>query len=439
MRLYGASANRKQEGMLPLKVPWWSAAPFVLLLLSIALLPLRAAHFWEKNRNKAAVSLLFAGPVAAYLLWIVPGGELALQHGLWDYASFIALLATLYVISGGIVLEGDLHGRPIVNTSILAMGAVLANFIGTTGASMLLIRPFLRINLHRKRRTHLPVLFIFIVSNTAGLLTPLGDPPLFLGFIKKVDFFWTATHLWQEWLVVQGILLGLFFFWDTFAGQASDAAPIPPEERGPLRLRGAVNFILLGGVVGTVLAHSWLATSEYVDYHLSEIALIVLAISSLLLTPRGIRKENAFTAGPIIEVAVLFAGIFVTMVPALELLKMHGHELNVTEPWQYFWLSGSLSSFLDNAPTYVTFASLASGSSSDFSKLTTDAPLILAAISCGSVFMGANTYIGNGPNFMVKAITEERGVPMPSFFGYMLWSCGILLPVFGLVTYLFFV
>lgn len=420
-----------------LDIPWWTAGPFVGLLLCIALLPLVAEHFWGKNRNKLLVVVPIAGGVAAYLVTLGAGGVAALTHGVLEYASFIVLLGSLYVIAGGIVLDTDLRGRPLTNTGLLAFGAVLANAIGTTGASMLLIRPFLRMNSERRKKAHLPIFFIFIVSNLGGLLTPLGDPPLFLGLLKKVPFTWTL-RLWPEWLVANGLVLLVFLFWDTLACRGEEELPRPPGDRSWLRLSGTVNFLFLAGVVAAVLAKSYLDGTPYEAWYLSEAGMVAMAVLSLLLTPRRLRGANGFTWGPILEVAILFAGIFVTMVPALELLKLHGAELGVEKPWQFFWMSGGLSSFLDNAPTYATFGTLASGSSTDFSVLVAERPEVLAAISCGAVFMGANTYIGNGPNFMVKSITEESGVRMPSFFGYMLYSGLILLPVFGLVTVLFF-
>jgi Na+/H+ antiporter NhaD/arsenite permease-like protein len=422
-----------------LDLPWWSAVPFVLLLACIALLPLVAGHFWHKNRNKFLLSVVLGVPIAAYLLSWGESGAHALLHGLSEYVSFIVLIGALYVIAGGILLEGDLKGRPLSNTGLLALGAVLANFIGTTGASMLLIRPYLRINIHRQRRTHLPIFFIFVVSNVGGLLTPLGDPPLFLGYLKGIDFFWTV-HLWPQWLAVNGTLLVLFFLWDSLAARGDkDTGQLPGgTAASPLRLRGWINFLFLAGVVVAVLAKSQLKDTVFEHAFVSEGAIALMAALSMFLGPRNYRQMNNFSWEPILEVAVLFIGIFVTMVPALELLKLNGDRLGVHEPWQFFWLTGSLSSFLDNAPTYVTFGALAAHSSTDFATLMHTRPVVLAAISCGAVFMGAMTYIGNGPNFMVKAITEESGIPMPTFLGYTVYSCLILLPVFALITFLFF-
>jgi Na+/H+ antiporter NhaD/arsenite permease-like protein len=325
----------------------------------------------------------------------------------------------------------------------LALGAVLANVIGTTGASMLLIRPLLRINSQRRRVSHLPVFFIFIVSNMGGLLTPLGDPPLFLGFLKGVDFFWTL-QLWPQWVVVNGSLLILFLIWDALAYVREMPADIAKDVMRiePLRVEGLVNVFFLVGILISVLARSEAVAGAWaLQKPWGELVMLAMAGLSWWLTPRSVRAANKFGWHAIVEVAVLFAGIFVTMVPALVLLEAHGgtlsKQLNVSEPWQYFWLTGGLSSFLDNAPTYVTFATLAA-QADHFDQLAKFQPALLAAISCGAVFMGANTYIGNGPNFMVKAIAEEAGYKMPSFLGYMVYSGVILLPLFILVTVLFF-
>ncbi len=459
----------------------WLGLPFALLLLAIAVLPLLASRFWHPHRHKALVVLVLAVPVAGYLLcagpdmeldgcccnatflgvnipaWLQPtlarAGTQALLRGLAEYASFITLLASLYTVSGGIALRGDLQATPWRNAAFLATGAVLANVIGTTGASMLLIRPVLQVNRQRRHTRHLPVFFIFVVGNLGGLLTPLGDPPLFLGFLNGVDFLWTFS-LWPQWLVANGIVLTVFFAWDTLAYRRESAEALAHDraEIEPLRLHGLVNLFFLAGIVVAAVLQSehvsrvlssWL-TPIYPDLrlHLSQKAsiaiMVLMATGSLLTTPRGVRQANGFSWGAITEVAILFAGIFVTMVPALAWLGRHGPSLGITASWEFFWLSGSLSSFLDNAPTYVTFASLAAGGS-DFSALTETQPLILQAISCGSVCMGANTYIGNGPNFMVKAIAEEAGYHTPSFFGYMGYAAVVLLPLFGLMTYLFFV
>lgn len=419
-----------------------AAVPFGLLLAAVAVLPMAAGHWWHANRNKGVVAAALGVPVAVYLL-AVPGGAAALGHGAEEYVSFIALLTALYTISGGIVVRGDLRPTPGLNTALLGLGAVLANLIGTTGASMLLIRPVLRINAGRAQRLQVPIFFIFVVSNTGGLLTPLGDPPLFLGFVEGVPFGWTL-RLWPQWLVVNGLVLAVFYVWQRRADRREAAAALAEHEAGPepdlpahapvhvegLRLNGP----LLLGVVGAVLA------KPHLPFPVAELLLLGLTAASLRFTPNPWRQANGFTWGPMAEVAVLFAGIFVTMVPALALLQKHGAGLGVTEPWQYFWLTGVLSSLLDNAPTYLTVAHLAAvtAGAGDLPGLAAARPDLLAAVSCGAVFMGANSYIGNGPNFMVKAIAEEQGYRMPSFVGYMAYSAAVLGPVFVAVTVLFF-
>lgn len=426
-----------------LPLPVWSVAPFVILLLAIAVLPLFAPHFWESNFKKGLVAGILAVPLAGYLCSWGEAGVYALLHELGEYASFIILLGSLYTVAGCIALRGDIQGRPWINTAFLAVGAILANIIGTTGASILLIRPLLRINSQRKRVSHIPIFFIFIVSNLGGLLTPLGDPPLFLGFLKGVDFIWTL-QLWPQWAVANGALLSLFLIWDFLAYSREAASDIQRDKTQiePLRLEGLVNVIFLVGILVGVLAQSrQLAGTAALPKPAGEIVMVIMAVLSWLFTPRTVRAANKFGWHPILEVAVLFAGIFVTMVPALVLLEQHGadlkQQLNVSEAWHYFWLTGILSSFLDNAPTYVTFATLAA-QAENFDQLANNQPLILAAISCGAVFMGANTYIGNGPNFMVKAIAEDAKYKMPSFFGYMIYSGLILLPLFVVITLLFF-
>ncbi len=404
--------------------PVWSVFPFIGLLLSIALFPLFAPHWWERHHNKALVGALFALPIVLVILEHEPQ---QLWHTLQEYLAFIALLGSLFVVAGGIVLEGDLRGTPGVNAAMLAFGAMLANFIGTTGASMVLIRPFLRTNAERAHSAHLPIFFIFIVSNIGGCLTPLGDPPLFLGFLQGVPFLWTLS-LWPAWLLCVGILLVVFYVFDSYWWKRERLPKRKATERsGRLRIRGRRNIWCLAGILGSVFfPEPW-----------RELAMVTMGVLGYLWTPKDYRKNNAFTFLPIAEVAILFAGIFITMVPALVLLRVHGSEFGITQPWQFFWLSGALSSFLDNAPTYLTFLSLGQGLGAGGPILGLPERL-LQAISLGSVFMGANTYIGNGPNFMVKAIAEEAKVKMPSFFGYMAYSATILLPLFLVVTLVFF-
>lgn len=436
-------------------LPVYSVLPFAALLACIALLPLRAPHFWESNRNKALVSgVLTVGFAVALIAVYGAQAVRELEHALLDYASFLCLLGALFTISGGIYVRGSLDGTPLGNTALLAFGAVLANLIGTTGASMVLIRPFLRANRRRLGKTHLVVFFIFIVSNTAGLLTPLGDPPLFLGFLKGVPFEWTL-RLWPEWLLVVGGLLMAFNLYDQRVFQREEAA-LPGSQleeamqHEPIGVDGRRNLWLLGGVIAAVLGkgQGWFNGGEPWPFGVQEGILIALAVGSLQFTPKEILERNQFSFGPIIEVAVLFLGIFVTMIAPLKLLNTHGAALGLHEPWQYFWATGLLSSVLDNAPTYLSFAAAAAGEAgvsadggrylADFLASGPGAELRLASIACGAVFMGAVTYIGNGPNFMVKAIAEENGVAMPSFFGYLRWSLVVLVPLFLGTTAVFF-
>jgi Na+/H+ antiporter NhaD/arsenite permease-like protein len=402
------------------------ALPFVGLLLAIALLPLVAARFWEGNARKLAVVCALAAPVLWLYLRESPG---ALLHAGEDYVSFIVLLGSLFIISGGIVLTGDLEATPATNTAFLAAGALLASLIGTTGASMLLIRPLLFTNRERKHVRHTVVFFIFLVSNVGGCLTPLGDPPLFLGYLKGVPFLWTL-RLAPAWLLASSLLLAVYYFWDTRAHGREQPADLVRDREvvRPLRLAGSENFLWLIGVVACV---------AIVPSPWREAGMAVLTVAAFLRTPGKLRRANHFSYHPILEVAVLFAGLFVTMLPALDLLKARGAALGVREPWQFFWATGLLSSFLDNAPTYLAFLSLGQGLG--LAPEVAGVPVrILEGISLGAVFMGANTYIGNGPNFMVRAIAEARGIRMPSFGGYMVMSALILLPIFGLVTLVFF-
>ncbi|MGH7384403.1 MAG: sodium:proton antiporter [Candidatus Rokuibacteriota bacterium] len=411
---------------MPAPLPLYTVLPFVAMLLAIALFPLWLPHWWESNRSKLVVAAGLGAPVLALYLAREPG---ALVHMAADYVSFIVLLAGLYVIAGGVVLRGDLEATPLVNTAFLATGSLFASFIGTTGASMLLIRPLLQTNRERARVTHTVVFFIFLVSNIGGMLTPLGDPPLFLGYLQGVPFAWTFG-LWLPWLTMTASLLAVYYVWDSrhHAHETKTALTRDHTQIEPLRIRGAVNGIWLGGVVAAV---------AFLHAPVRELAILTLAGLSLWQTPRANREANRFTAHPMVEVAVLFLGIFLTMIPALELLHVRGGELGVREPWQFFWATGLLSSFLDNAPTYLTFLALAQGLGLP-AEVVGVPHVILAAISVGAVAMGANTYIGNAPNFMVKAIAEEAKVPMPSFFGYVLYSGAVLLPLFVLETILFF-
>ncbi|MBX9680229.1 MAG: sodium:proton antiporter [Gemmataceae bacterium] len=428
-----------EPGALPL--PFWTVIPFIGLLLSIALMPVFAEKFWHSNLRKLAFSLLWSIPVLAWFGWLhfqQHGHALErIRHSLIEYVEFMTLLTALYAIAGGIVIRGDVNASPTSNALVLLFGAALANLVGTTGASMLLIRPFLRMNRLRTRRIHLPVFFIFLVSNLGGLLTPLGDPPLFLGFLKGVDFFWTL-RLWPIWATAVGIVLVVFWIWDTLAFRGE--APTEPTERELFSIRGNINFLLLAGVIAVVLMQAESIAGPYAIPRPwgSVAALAGLTLASVLLTPRSLRKDNDFTWDAIIEVAVLFLGIFITMTPALDLLSANRESLGIMQPWQYFWLTGILSSFLDNAPTYLVFATIAAGGEAAIPALQTGVPMALTAISAGAVLMGAITYIGNGPNFMAKAIAEGMGYPTPSFFGYMKYSLVILIPTFVVVTLLFF-
>jgi Na+/H+ antiporter NhaD/arsenite permease-like protein len=401
-------------------IPAWAIVPFVCYLLTIALLPLFLGLFWEHNRNKLLVAAVISLPVLAFLLGMHPGGGHLLVHALREYVGFMALLATLFVVSGGVYLRGSLAGTPLVNTAFLAIGALLASLIGTTGASVLLIRPLLRANASRQRVRHVVIFFIFTVSNGAGLLTPLGDPPLFLGFLRGVPFTWTLRLL-PAWALLNGALLMLFNIVDQYIlnKEERERAGAQLEEvqrvKEKLRIEGGMNLLWLAAVPGVIAVMGsfgprWFSTTS-TQGDVQVLALAAIAALSLLTTRKEVHRANHFSWAPIAEVAVVFLGIFVTMIPALEYLEVHGAALGISRPWQFFWAAGSLSSFLDNAPTYLTFTSLAVGvvnQTAGTQLVATDlGPLaahpmggpLLAAVSCGSVFMGAVTYIGNGPNF----------------------------------------
>ncbi|MGE5188640.1 MAG: sodium:proton antiporter [Gemmatimonadota bacterium] len=410
------------ESALGQGLPAWSVLPFAGFLLAIALVPLFAPRFWAGHYGK--VSAAFGAPVAAWFLVAAPR---ELLHAASEYLSFIVLLGSLFTISGGILLKGTIRATPAVNCAFLGVGAVAANLFGTTGASMLLVRPLLRANAHRGSAGHVVVFFIFVVANIGGILTPIGDPPLFLGYLRGVPFFWTAANLWHFWLLGAGLVIGIFFLVDRRAALRDGSAGGGEKAvAAPLSVEGTGNFLLLGVVIGAVfLPTPW-----------RETAMAAAAVVSAWTTPARLRARNGFTYHPIAEVAIIFAGIFATMMPALLILKARGAELGVATPWQFFWTTGALSSFLDNAPTYLTFLALAQGLHGPADVAGVSAP-VLRAISAGAVFMGASSYIGNAPNFMVKAIAESAGVRMPSFFGYVAYSVAILLPVFALVTVLF--
>ncbi len=433
--------------------------PFAGILLSIALFPLLAPNFWHHHFGK--VSAFWA---LAFLLpfLVVFGWELALFEvlhvGLLEYIPFIILLLSLFTVAGGIRLTGRLVGTPVVNTGILLLGTVLASWMGTTGAAMLLIRPIIRANEWRRYKVHTMVFFIFLVANIGGSLTPLGDPPLFLGFLKGVDFFWPTGAMLVPMLVVSVILLVLYYGVDSFLYRRETGGPAEEDEGGgeALGVTGTVNFLLLAGVVAAVLMSGvWRPGVSFDVFHVTvelqnlcrDLALLAIAWVSWIVTDRANRDANGFSWFPILEVGKLFAGIFLTIVPAIAILRagtsgalepvvslVTGADGQPVEA-MYFWLTGILSSFLDNAPTYLVFYNTAGG---DAQELMGPLYGTLLAISAGAVFMGANTYIGNAPNFMVRAICEERGIAMPSFFGYMVWSVGILMPIFLLVTLVFF-
>ena len=411
---------------MPAAPPLYATLPFVAMLLAIAILPLAAPHWWESNRNKLTVSAVLGLPVLVLYLGREPA---VLVHMARDYVSFVVLLGGLYAIAGGIRLRGDLEATSPVNAAFLGIGALLASVIGTTGAAMLLIRPLLQTNRERRHVTHTVVFFIFLVANVGGMLTPLGDPPLFLGYLAGVPFAW-PLRLWAPWLTLTAALLVVYLAWDTVVRRREPAAALRQDRARiePLRVDGGLNALALVGVVAAV---------ALLPAPGREIAIVALAALSLWRTPAAIRRANQFTAGPMVEVAVLFFGIFLTMIPALALLHQRGAELGVRSPAQFFWATGLLSSFLDNAPTYMAFLALAQGLGLP-EEVARVPHAVLAAISVGAVAMGANTYIGNAPNFMVKAIAEARGVRMPTFGGYMLYSGAVLLPLFAVVTWLFF-
>jgi Na+/H+ antiporter NhaD/arsenite permease-like protein len=420
--------------------PGWSIIPFILMLLSMAILPMAVPAWWNSNRNKFVVSAIASIPVLVLVFWFHQLQRLRIE--MMDYVSFIILLGALFIISGGIHIRGAWAGTPLVNTMFLAVGAVLANLIGTTGASMLLIRPFMRANHKRQRRAHLIVFFIFVVSNIGGLLTPLGDPPLFLGYLGGVPFDWTLK-LYRQWAFAVGAILIVFNLVDQYVFNREDvktSGDLIEEVQSHRRLHidGGMNFIYLLGV----MAASPLSEHFHLGKGIQGSIMMAMALLSWFRTPREIHKANHFHFDPIVEVAALFLGIFVTMIPALEILECKAHVWNFQQPWQFFWMAGGLSSVLDNAPTYLTFVALAQGTVgvSSLSELIHSGlgDRLLQAISCGAVFMGANTYIGNGPNLMVRSIAESAGIKMPSFFGYMVYSISILIPLFIAITLIFF-
>jgi Na+/H+ antiporter NhaD/arsenite permease-like protein len=450
--------------------PRITVLPFCLLLAAIAILPLAPplAHWWEHNSSKFLVAGLLGlvtlvyylllhrqpvdlhfpahatvAPAAAGPSWGVAGAVLA-NAFLSEYVPFILLLFALYVISGGVRIEGDLVATPNVNTAFLGVGTLAASFIGTTGAAMLLVRPLLETNRERRRVVHTFVFFIFLVCNCGGCLLPIGDPPLFLGYLQGVDFFWTLS-LWKPWLFTNGVLLAIYWAWDTFLAYPRESTrDIARDERQTTRLTISglwPNAALMAGVIAAVALLDPSKTFPGTAWHpwifLREAVLLALVGASLFFGSRAIRAKNGFTYGAILEVAALFVGIFVCMQPALALLDEHGASLGIDSPRAFFWATGGLSAVLDNAPTYLVFFKTAQTLPADGATMAGVDVGRLAAVSLGAVFLGAMTYIGNGPNFMVKAIAEQSGVRMPSFFGYLLYSLGVLLPVFAVMAILF--
>ena len=433
--------------------------PFAGILLSIAVFPLIAPHFWHHHFGKISAFWAVAFVIPFFLVYGASLTIFELLHVfLLEYIPFIILLFSLFTVTGGLRVRMRAQATPVFNTSLLAGGTVLASWMGTTGAAMALIRPLIRANAWRQSQTHVMVFFIFLVANIGGSLTPLGDPPLFLGFLKGVNFFWPTTHMFLPMVLVATILLIIFFFLDSFYMRRDGTPPEVTDTDEPrFKLEGTINILLLVGVVGSVLLSGiWRPGIEFEVYHVHvelqnitrDVLLLLIAGLSMILTKNETRRANEFSWFPIQEVAKLFAGIFITIIPAIAILKAgtdgalsavvstvtdaNGQPVNA----MYFWATGILSSFLDNAPTYLVFFNTAGG---DAAELQTVLAPTLLAISAGAVFMGANTYIGNAPNFMVRAIAEERGVKMPSFFGFMVWSIIFLLPLFGIVTLIWFV
>lgn len=425
-------------------IPLWASIPFAIMLLFIAIGPLFFHHWWEENKNKLIVSLVLGIPTAIYL--IASGLTHDLMHQMiFDYIPFIVLLGSLFVITGGIQLKGDIEAKPSINTLFLAIGAVLASFMGTTGAAMLLIRPVIKTNSERKYKVHTILFFIAIVANTGGMLTPLGDPPLFLLYLRGAPFEW-FFHLTKEWAFVNGMLLVIYYLFDTYYHKKEPVANVIKDRAQieKLSLSGTYNFIFLIGIVASVafLNQNYLEiikTNQNFAF-IREAVMIAFAGMSLYFTPKLLRTDNKFTWTPIIEVAFLFLGIFATMVPALLWLRGNASTLGIDSVAMFYYATGSLSAFLDNAPTALAFHNLAAGMVEPGATglVAGIAEEYLAAISLGAVFFGAMTYIGNGPNFMVKAIAEENNISMPSFFGYIFkFSLIILLPIYILTQLLF--
>ena len=432
-----------------MEIPVFALIPFVIMLLCIAVGPLVAEHWWENNRNKLIVSLILGIPTA---IWLCLNGlsDDLIHQMVFDYVPFIILLTALFTVTGGIRIGGNLAAKPIVNTAYLGIGYLLASIMGTTGAAMLLIRPLIETNQERKHKVHTILFFIAAVANCGGLLTPLGDPPLFLLYLKGAGFTWFMGML-PEWAFAGALLLLVYFIVDTIMYKKENAADIARDnnEKTSIKITGNINFLYLIGVVCAVAFINPGTIPAMGDHHapiyvklLREIVLVILILASWFTTKQQIRKENNYSWGPIIEVAVLFVGIFATMTPALLFLKANAGSLGITEPWQFVYATGALSSFLDNAPTALAFHSVALGLdpalTAGATMVASIPEILLKAISMGAVFFGAMTYIGNGPNFMVKAIAEQNKIKMPSFFGYMFkFSLIVLLPIYVITQLIF--
>lgn len=456
-------SGESAHAMLP-PPPLYSVLPFATLLLAIAVLPLLEStrHWWELNRNRFLVAATLGGLTLAYYAVVYDHGVVdhvthrlsepglnaaatVFRNGIFgEYIPFIVLLFSLYVIAGGIALRGDLEARPAINTAFLATGTALASFIGTTGAAMLLVRPLLKTNSERHHVTHTVIFFIFLACNIGGCLLPIGDPPLFLGYLRGVPFFWTL-QLWPAWLGVNLFLLAIYFVWDSLAYRREEKRDLVRDKTRiqPLRLTGTINFLWIGGIIAAVILLDPSKQIPFTDISAPpfcrEVVMLGLAAVSLVTTPAGLREENRFSYVAIVEVAALFFGIFLCMQAPVQILGARGPELGIDTAAKFFWSTGMLSSFLDNAPTYVVFFETARSlpAAGEAGLVAGVAFPHLVAVSLGAVFMGACTYIGNGPNFMVKSIAEQSGVKMPSFFGYMLYSILILLPTFVFVTIIF--
>ena len=457
--LTGLPALTQAAGLNGAELSLWWAVPFAGILLSIALFPLLAPSFWHHHFGKVAVfwALCCAVPLFIYAGTSTATGAVA--HAiLGDYIPFLLFVGALFVVAGGIHVKGSFVGKPLVNAAFLLIGAFFANLMGTTGAAMLLIRPLIAANEGRRLKMHTFIFFIFIVANVGGCLTPLGDPPLFLGFLRGVDFFWTTVHLLPPLLVTRTLLMAVYLAIEVYCyrKEVREGTFVPNNDQSvPFGIDGAVNFLWLAGIIGAVLMSGFWKSDvhfEVLTVHLTlpglvrDALFILFAVLSLATTPKIARTANQFTWAPIAEVAKLFFGIFICIVPVLEMLRaghdgafaalvsLVTHDNGDFNNVMFFWLTGTLSAFLDNAPTYLAFFNLAGG---DPMSLMTEHARTLAAVSMGAVFMGAVTYIGNAPNFMTVAIVHERGIKMPSFFGYMLWSVGILFPVFFIVDMIF--